>query len=134
MEGYSDIAHLMGEDHCLAIFRRFRVLNMQRLLYLQADLVQLEAELKEQQRFDHSQSQDPLRSSFSRSWMALKLSANEKGSGKQWETIREIQEKLQQYCIKYQSFLLNPSLICVKISVSTTPPPFRNLVVPVNII
>jgi hypothetical protein len=134
MEGYSNIAHLMGDDPGLAIFRRFRALNMQRLLYLQAELVQLEEELNEEQRLDHSQSQDPFRSSFSRSWTALKLSANEKGSGQQWKKTCEVQEKIQQYCIKYQFFLFDSSLTDDKISVSTIPPLFRSSVVPTSII
>lgn len=104
MEGYAKIANLMTEDPGLAIFRRFGALNMQNLLYLQAELVQLEDELKEQSQLDHSNAQDKFRYSFSSSWIAMKLSAKEEGSGQQWEKVCEIQEKLHKYCMCAASF------------------------------
>lgn len=97
MEGYAKIADLMSHDTGLAIFRRFGALNMQQLLYLQAELVQLEAELREQSEFDHQHQNDPFKHSFARSWIALKDSADEEETGHQWKKICEIQGKLQKY-------------------------------------
>ncbi|KAG9231186.1 hypothetical protein BJ875DRAFT_517842 [Amylocarpus encephaloides] len=97
MDGNAKIANLMSEDPGLAIFRRFGALNKQHLLYLQAELVQLEDELQEQARLDHSFPEDRFRRSFAKSWVALKLSASEKGADQQWEKICVIQEKMVRY-------------------------------------
>ncbi|PMD29525.1 hypothetical protein L207DRAFT_538709 [Hyaloscypha variabilis F] len=45
MEGYARIATLMGRSPELGIFRGFKMLNAQNLLYLQAELTQLEIDL-----------------------------------------------------------------------------------------
>jgi hypothetical protein len=47
MEGYAKVAHLMGTHGEFGIFRRFQTLNMQNLLYLQAEITHLEAELRQ---------------------------------------------------------------------------------------
>lgn len=99
MEGYAKIARLMSDDTGLAIFRRFGELNMQHLLYLQAELAELENELDELSRLEYSQTHDPFRHSFARSWCALKSSSEEEGAaGQQWEQVLEIQRKMRKYC------------------------------------
>lgn len=47
MEAYAKVASLIGSQEEFAIFRRFRVRNMQGLLYLQAEIIHLEEELNE---------------------------------------------------------------------------------------
>ena len=47
MEGYSKLASLMGTYSDTLIFRHFGALSAQNLLYLQAELVHLEHELRE---------------------------------------------------------------------------------------
>jgi len=44
--GYPSVAALAGKDNDFAIFRKFRYLNARNLLYLQAELVDLENELE----------------------------------------------------------------------------------------
>ena len=45
--GYPSAAALFSKDNDLLIFRRFRYLNTRNLLYLQAELISLETQLKE---------------------------------------------------------------------------------------
>ncbi|KAI9863298.1 MAG: hypothetical protein M1813_003740 [Trichoglossum hirsutum] len=47
MDGYDKLAAFMGDHHEMLILRRFSMLNAKNLLYLQAELVNLEAELKD---------------------------------------------------------------------------------------
>jgi len=47
MEGYAKVAHLMATQEEFAILRRFRELNMQRLLYLQAEIIHLRSEVEQ---------------------------------------------------------------------------------------
>lgn len=93
MEGYAKIAHLMGEHPEFAIFRRFRALNMQNLLYLQAEIIHLEAELRRLAREDmkHGGRQD-----HPHDWWSLSQ-GQEEGDAKQWEKVLEIREKLEEY-------------------------------------
>lgn len=52
MEGYAKLATLMGAYPEVAIVRRFAALNMQRILYLQAEIVELESRLREIEQED----------------------------------------------------------------------------------
>ena len=45
--GYPQLAALVGRDKTLAIFRRFRALNCRSLLYLQAEVLDLESRLRD---------------------------------------------------------------------------------------
>jgi hypothetical protein len=45
MEGYAKVAHLMASQEQFAILRQFRVLDMQKLLCLQAEIIHLESKV-----------------------------------------------------------------------------------------
>ena len=47
MDGYDKLAAFIAVDHGMTICRRFSTLNAKNLLYLQAELVNLEAELRD---------------------------------------------------------------------------------------
>lgn len=95
MEGYRKVARLMGSHDELLILRRFRSLNAQNMLYLQAELVHLEADLQELARRDASQ---PGREYHQRDWWSLSHGgANADEANEQWETILAIREKLEKY-------------------------------------
>ena len=47
MDGYDKLAAFIAADNGLIICRRFSILNAKNLLYLQAELVNLEAELRD---------------------------------------------------------------------------------------
>ena len=88
MEGYAKVANLMGLYPEYAIFRRFGMLNMQRTLHLQAELVYLEDELKKQMEVDLAEN--PL---FARDWWFL----NRNKDGKQLKQLSEVGTKLKEY-------------------------------------
>jgi hypothetical protein len=93
-EGYAKIATLMSHHGEFAIFRRFSKLNFQNLLYLQAELTHLEADLKEVAVRDQA---DPDRAIYSKYWWYLAQSDEEHDDREQWEKVLQIREKLREY-------------------------------------
>lgn len=100
MEGYAKIASIMGSHPEVAVLRRFGALNAQNLLYLQAELVALEQDLRAISAQD-STSREQHRASYSRDWYSLSRSQNHttggEDAGKQWKTVLLIREKLKEY-------------------------------------
>ena len=90
--GYTNLASLMGKNPEVAIFRRFSALNAKNLLYLQAELVNLEARL---QRYaaDSANSRNGV---YEIDWFALSRSEKD-GDRRQWDTFLEIRAKLKEY-------------------------------------
>ena len=100
MKGYAKLGLLMGEFPEVAILRRFSALSAQNLLYLQAELRQLEVDLrKHAQEDDESSHRD--RKDYSLDWIAFQESgdemADEGNDGRQWETVMAIRNKLEEY-------------------------------------
>lgn len=96
-EGYRSVACFLNEKGVIPSFRQFGTLNIQNLLYMQAELVQLEAELQCIARED-AQSDDPDRQNFRYSHLKLQKSLEEgDGDDIQWRKILEIREKLENY-------------------------------------
>ena len=93
MDGYWKIADLMGSHTEFAIFRRFRSLNMQNLLYLQAEIIHLEEELVELALRD---ARHPGRGSYSKDWWSL-ARGTDHGDQDQWGMILELRGKLDAY-------------------------------------
>ena len=79
----------------MAIFRSFTELNMRCLLYQQAELLDLEADLERIALADKS-SGDSQKESYERSWWALSKSAHD-GCDLQFKRTKEIQEKLRVF-------------------------------------
>jgi hypothetical protein len=93
LEGYSKVAHLQSAYLEFAIFRRFRILNMENLLLLQAEIIHLESELQDiiSEDFQHSERQyHPY------DWWSLSQGLGEEDTW-QWEKRLEIREKLEKY-------------------------------------
>ncbi|KIW78473.1 hypothetical protein Z517_08309 [Fonsecaea pedrosoi CBS 271.37] len=105
MRGYDKLAHLMSHYPEYGIVRRFRELNYRNILYLQAELVQLEAELQSATTAD-AQSQDPLRQHYGNHFPLLSTSLGA-GHDVQWTTMLEIRGKLEKYnqCLQDQKAL-----------------------------
>jgi hypothetical protein len=95
--GYHAVASFLDMDTGVPIIRRFGLLNTQNLLYMQAELVQLERELECIVNED-ARSHDAERIKYSHSVRALQKSS-EGGDNFQWNKILEIREKLHQYSI-----------------------------------
>jgi hypothetical protein len=100
MKGYAKIGLLMGEHPEVAILRRYSALSALNLLYLQAELRDLELDLQKYAKADDA-SDYPDRKVYSLDWLALKESCEdhvEKGNdGHQWETMLAIRDKLEEY-------------------------------------
>ena len=97
MEGHAKVAQLMSRYPELAIVRRFGHLNMQNLLYLQAELVHLEAEY----RLLAEQSQlNPDRLDHAKDWFSLSQS-DDMPEHQQWGKILDIRKKLKEYSMWY---------------------------------
>jgi hypothetical protein len=95
MEGYAKVARLMGSQEEFAILRRFRVLNMQKLLYLQAEITHLEAELEQLAKRDASHAE---REFYAKDWWSLSQGGTEEDL-EQWHKFLEMSEKLEQYSV-----------------------------------
>jgi hypothetical protein len=95
-EGYVKLAALMGRYDKLAMFRQFAALNTKNLLYMQAELVNLEAELEDIVQED-SHSADPTRASYQVSWTALNEPLGNGRASTQLRKVLEIREKLDRY-------------------------------------
>ena len=99
MQGYARLASLMGAHPDVAIVRRFATLNTLNLLYLQAEIVALESDLRKYTTADE-RSSDPNRAIHSRDWYTLSQSSNHGGdAGMQWQTVIQIREKLNEYSV-----------------------------------
>lgn len=96
MEGYAKIAQLMGRHDEFAMLRRFGALNMQNLLYMQAELTYLEEDLKNLACHD-PQDVDKF---FARDWWSLSQSENDEELT-QWQKFLEIRGKLKEYSMSY---------------------------------
>jgi hypothetical protein len=96
MKGYNKIAALMGLYPESAIICQFSELNIQNILYLQAELIGLHKDLRELEDAN-DRSLDRERSSFSRNWDALSSAKKEDGSDEQWKLVLSIRNKLKEY-------------------------------------
>lgn len=80
-----------------AIFRRFGFLNAQNLLYMQAELVSLENQLRRLQAED-AEAGSAVRSRYAENWFYLSTATTEDGGNdEQWELMKEIRSKLKDY-------------------------------------
>ena len=95
MGHYGKLAAMIGAHQEMALFRQFAALNAKSLLYMQSELVHLEAELSSIE-VDDTYSGDSQKETFRVSVFDLKESC---GTGKdlQWRKVLEIREKLKEY-------------------------------------
>lgn len=96
MEGYHKLATLIGSDCGLSIYRRFAKMNSRNLLYLQAELVHLEAELENIILEDNGDTEKKL---FCCSLFHLKHSSDAPDGDLaiQWQKVLEIRKLLREY-------------------------------------
>lgn len=97
MADYNKLAGLVGAHEDLVIFKIFRKLNAENLVYLQADLGHLESELENIELEDKC-SEDSEKSAYGNSLFDLR---DPEGTSKdlQWRKVLEIREKLKAYSI-----------------------------------
>ncbi|EON64331.1 hypothetical protein W97_03562 [Coniosporium apollinis CBS 100218] len=94
--GYPRLAERMGRTPETAILRRFAGLNARNLLYLQAELVQLERDLAEVEVAD-SRREEGLGRKFSTDWFWLVESVNDNEHSRQWQLMLKVRERLKEY-------------------------------------
>ena len=95
MNGYSELASIMGHYPEMGMVRRFTTLNTLNLLYHQAELVVLEEELRHLAKDDIG-SGDERRTYFAQDWTFLSK-AKGNGDEKQWQKMLQIRQKLQVF-------------------------------------
>ncbi|KAF2195547.1 hypothetical protein K469DRAFT_616292 [Zopfia rhizophila CBS 207.26] len=113
MEGYAKIAALMGTHPEFAIVRSFRALNIQNMLYLQAEITHLEAQLRRLVEDDFASGNRP---HHAHDWWTLSQ-RDEVDDASQWEAVLKIREKLE----KYNDALLKHSASVGKNTADITP-------------
>jgi hypothetical protein len=94
-QGYPKLAHFMVErDH--VILKRFQNLAALDLLYLQAELCQIQDQLQKQAFKDANETDG--RQFFDRDWWHLRYSEEMGLGGQQWQSVLEMRSKLREYC------------------------------------
>jgi hypothetical protein len=98
--GYPTMAEFMAHGSNFANVRGFAYLNALNILYFQAELVDLERELKAFDKADRA-SPDPSRRRYYRSWEDFSKHENDPAlkdtNWAQWNTVMKIREVLKQY-------------------------------------
>jgi hypothetical protein len=94
MAGYDKLAQLIADHPSLGIYRKFGLLSSKMLLYMQAELVNLENELNILIQDDHEEDE---KASFRVSWKAMSSASCENGGDLQHRKVVNIQEKLRAY-------------------------------------
>ncbi|TVY33855.1 hypothetical protein LSUB1_G007853, partial [Lachnellula subtilissima] len=94
-EGYPRLAALQGTYPQLGIYRRFATLNARNLLYLQAELLDLETSLNEYTKEDGG-SENSRKRLRNKNWFYLSRK-NDGVLGSQWHTMTRLRKKLKQY-------------------------------------
>jgi hypothetical protein len=95
MEGYTKLAKLMAHHGEMGIFRQFKILNFKNLLFLQAELVELERELDQLSAADQA-AQHPTRPLYQKHWRLLSESEHD-GNDEQWRKVLQIRKQLKEY-------------------------------------
>lgn len=119
MANYDRLADLVGTHRELGLFKRFAKLNAKDILYMQAELIHLEAEL-ERIELENARSGDADKEAFQVSVFDLKESA---GTQKdlQWRKALEIREKLKAYSLFFTLILTDDAdhaSFCLKMMLS----------------
>lgn len=86
----------MSEHPEDAILRRFETLNLQNLLYLQAEIIGLQQDLRLLES-ENDSSTDPDVQRFALDWYSLAHLHDSDGAEKQWTKFLEVRAKLQEY-------------------------------------
>ena len=96
MGDYSALSAFMASYPDVMIVRTFATLNVQDILYRQAELAHLEREYNEIAHEDKA-SEMPLRQAYRTSWQKLSQSESSGGDPLQWRKFLEIRKKLDEY-------------------------------------
>lgn len=95
VDGYPKLAQRMDATPETAILRRFGALNIQSLLYFQAELIHLEMNLRELE-LAASKSEDDILKKYARDWAWLGLLRRDE-KDEHWQTVLAIRKTLKEY-------------------------------------
>jgi hypothetical protein len=95
MSGYTKLATFMVEKHH-PILKKYQSLAVRDLLYLQAELSELEFRHNSIVKKDAFEEDE--RQYYDRDWIHLKTSHERGFGGEQWELALAIRQKLREYC------------------------------------
>lgn len=97
MANYSRLCALMCKHRELSLLKGFTDLNLKNLLYMQSELIHLQAELNDLE-LDDSRSRDPEKVIFQVSVFDLKESVGTEND-LQWRKALEVRGKLKEYSL-----------------------------------
>ncbi|MCJ1465959.1 hypothetical protein MMC07_004578 [Pseudocyphellaria aurata] len=96
MGGYSKIADFMGQHPESALVLRFSDMNLQNILYLQAEIYGLREDLRKiQVQNQTSSSEDVV--NFSLDWYTLAHTQDNDGMNRQWQIFKQLRRVLKEY-------------------------------------
>jgi hypothetical protein len=94
-KGYEKLAKFMSDrDH--VVIKKYRELAILDLLYLQAELCEIQYNLANQQKIDARETDE--RQYHDREWWCLQSAAERGLGGKQWGLVLTMRGKLKEYC------------------------------------
>ena len=94
INGYTSLSSMMSMHPEIAIMQRFGKLNVQNLIYLQAELIQLNIEWNDEESESQKRTDD--RRYYGRDWRYLS-SHFLIGDNDQWKKWLQIRKKLKEY-------------------------------------
>lgn len=100
MEGYDKLAALISAHRGIDMFRKFGALHAKTLLYMQAELTHLEAQLSDVIREDRSARDAGAeeKRKFQFSWASLGKSMENSQTGLQYRLVMKIRAVQERYC------------------------------------
>lgn len=99
MEGYAKIASFMGRHPKSVQVLRFSDINLQNILYLQAEIYGLREDLRKIEAESQNSSSDDLKN-FALDWYTLASTQDNDGStNKQWQKVVQLRGLLKEYSI-----------------------------------
>lgn len=96
-QGYAKVAALMAKHDEFAMFRRFKKLNCLNLLYLQAEIMELEDSLDAPSATDDDSSEAAHRKQFASDWQYLSQKQANNKHHPQWDKFLHLRERLAEY-------------------------------------
>lgn len=99
MEGYAKIAAFMSQHPESALVLRFSDINLQNILYLQAEIYGLREDLRRVEGQNRAASSDDLKA-FSLDWATLAQTKVDGEVNQQWERAKRLRVLLKDYSEK----------------------------------
>ena len=103
LDGYARMGAFMGKHPESALVQRFSDINMQNILYLQAEIYGLRRDLRTTEARNQASSSEELRN-FSLDWCTLAETLENDEINEQWQKMLQLRSLLRQYS-KFRRFV-----------------------------